>query len=440
MKIDTRALFVIDRLNSAGHEAYVVGGCVRDQLLGDEPKDWDVATSAHPTEVLKIFADNHVIETGLKHGTVTVISDGLPVEVTTFRIESGYEDNRHPSNVEFVRSLHEDLARRDFTINAIAYHPGKGLIDPFNGASDLDARLLRSVGNPGDRFREDGLRILRALRFASVLSLKIEDVLSSSIHSNRELLNNISPERISAEMTKLLCGDNVLNILTAYPDVLSVFIPEISAMVGFDQKNPYHLYDVWTHTALTVAAAPKDAVLRLAMLFHDTGKPSCFTQDENNIGHFYEHEDKSSEIAKVRLRELKFDNDTVNAVCELIRWHDIQLTEKNLIKWLNRLGEFRLRQLFAVKAADAKSHTPDNEAKKLSALQDREVQLNDILEQGKAFSLKDLAIDGNDLLAAGILEGPEIGFILQELLDAVMDDRIDNERQTLLQSAKMLCH
>lgn len=433
--IEPRAAEIITKLNIPGFDAYLVGGCVRDLLLGKTPKDWDVATSALPEEVVSVFSDNHIIETGIKHGTVTIVSNGLPIEVTTFRVDGNYEDGRRPANVIFVRNIREDLARRDFTINAIAYHPDKGLIDPFGGVTDLNTKTVHAVGDANTRLNEDGLRILRALRFASTLSFEIDSSLASSIHHNKKLLQNISVERIATEMTKLLCGDNVSKILIEYSDIFSVFIPEISDIIGFDQRSPYHLFDAWTHTVLTVAAAPTDPILRLTMLFHDLGKPACFTQDDDEMGHFYGHEDKSAEIANRRLRELRFDNETIDAVCELVRWHDVGLTEKNLIKWLNRLGEPRLRQLFEIKLADAKSHSAENATEKLSELWDREMQLNDILEKEVCFSLKDLSLNGDDLLAAGIPEGAEIGFILQRLLDAVMDGRLPNEKQALLRAA-----
>ena len=319
MQIDNRVLSVIERLNAAEHEAYLVGGCIRDRLLGKEPKDWDVATSALPKDVLALFADKHVIETGLKHGTVTVVSESLPVEVTTFRTDGVYEDNRRPENVTFVNNIEEDLSRRDFTMNAIAYHPVTGLVDPFSGVQDLNQGLLRSVGDPDRRFEEDGLRILRALRFASVLSFDIDASLSASIHRNKELLRNISAERIATEFTKLLCGEGVEKVLTIYSDVIEIFVPEISDMIGFDQKNQYHSFDAWTHTVVSVVSASKDPIIRLTMFFHDLGKPDCFSQDEKGRGHFYGHEDKGSEIARMRLQELKCSNEIVTTVCELVR-------------------------------------------------------------------------------------------------------------------------
>jgi tRNA nucleotidyltransferase (CCA-adding enzyme) len=437
-KIDPRALSVTGKLNAAGFDAYLVGGCVRDFLLGKTPSDLDVATSAVPEEVMKVFEGEKIIETGIKHGTVTIIAEGLPVEVTTFRIDGDYEDGRRPAKVTFVRNLREDLARRDFTINALAWRPDKGVIDYTSGIDDLNAGVIRAVGDADARMNEDGLRILRALRFASVLSFRIEKSLSDSLHRNRELLQKISAERIAAELAKFLTGNGVFEMLREYPDVLEVFIPEIEPMIAFDQKNPFHQYDAWLHTIYTIDAIRPDPVLRLTMLFHDLGKPGCFFIGADGVGHFYGHEALSEEIACVRLRALKFDNDTIRTVTELVRYHDVRLTAKNTIKWLNRLGETRLRQLLEVQRADVSAHTGAYSGSKLDDITEASNALSDIVASGQCFSLRDLAVNGDDLIAAGFNEGERIGQVLSQLLNEVMEGATPNEKDALLKRAAEL--
>ena len=297
--IPQHALTVVERLERYGYEAYVVGGCVRDSLMGRCPKDWDVCTNALPEEVLRVFKRFHVIKTGLQHGTVTVMVDKQPVEVTTFRIDGNYTDNRHPDSVNFVSRVEEDLARRDFTINAMAYNPARGLVDAFGGQEDLQARIIRCVGEPDERFNEDGLRILRALRFAARYDFGIETETAFSMHRNRHLLENVSVERIFSELKGILVGEGVLGMMQAFPDIFSVIIPELAPAVGFDQRNPHHCYDVWTHTAHAVQAAPADEVLRLALLLHDIAKPATFTMGEDGKGHFYGHGEKAQKWPEI---------------------------------------------------------------------------------------------------------------------------------------------
>jgi tRNA nucleotidyltransferase (CCA-adding enzyme) len=435
-KIDYRAIGIIDKLYAAGFDAYLVGGCVRDLLLGKVPSDWDVATSALPKEVINVFNGGKVIETGIKHGTVTIVSDGLPVEVTTFRIDGDYEDRRRPAKVTFIRNLREDLLRRDFTINALAWRPDEGVIDDVSGVDDLSAGIIRAVGDADLRLNEDGLRILRALRFASVLSFLIEKSLSDSLHRNKELLRNISAERIATELLKLLTGSGVFEMLRDYPDILSVFIPEIEPMIGFDQKNPFHQYDAWLHTINAIENIRPDPVLRLTMLFHDLGKPGCFSISDEGVGHFYGHEALSEEIARMRLRALKFDNDTIRTVTELVRYHDARLTTKNMIKWLNRLGETRLRQLLEVQRADADAHMNSYKGGRQRDTAEVSSALDGIIASGQCFSLRHLAVNGDDLIAVGFTEGEPIGQMLSQLLNEVMDGAIPNERDALIERAK----
>ncbi|MBR5773515.1 MAG: HDIG domain-containing protein, partial [Clostridia bacterium] len=299
--------YVISTLNDNGYESFIVGGCVRDYLMGKTPHDYDVTTSATPEQVKTCFNNNKVIETGIKHGTVTVLVDGESVEITTYRIDGEYKDNRHPELVTFSKTIDEDLRRRDFTVNAIAYNPEKGFVDLFNGIQDIKNGVISCVGNPDERFNEDGLRILRALRFTSVLDFEISKETSDSIHRNKMLILNVSPERIWTEFKKLLCGKNVRRVLLEYSDVIGVFIPEILDSVGFEQNNPYHCYDVLTHTAHAVENAPDDVVIRLAAFFHDIGKPSVYSEDENG-GHFYSHAKVSEEITNAVLTRLRCDN------------------------------------------------------------------------------------------------------------------------------------
>ncbi|MDR2610444.1 MAG: HD domain-containing protein [Clostridiales Family XIII bacterium] len=434
-KYDPRALEVIEKLNNAGYEAYLVGGCVRDSLRGNVPKDWDVTTSALPGEVAAVFADRHVIETGLRHGTVTVVLDRLPVEVTTFRVDGDYADNRRPGSVAFVKNLREDLARRDFTFNALAWHPTAGLIDIFGGAEDLKNGIVRAVGEPDKRLHEDGLRIVRALRFASAFAFKIEPGLSGSLRVNKNLLTNIAAERIGSELTKILTGVGVFEILRDYADVFEVFIPEIRPMVGFEQRSPYHKYDVWLHTIHSVSEVPPDPVLRLAMLFHDAGKPEMFTVDEKGVGHFKGHVIRSEEIARHRLRALKYDNDTRHAVIKLIKYHDARLTESNAIKLMHKLGKADIYKLIEVQIADVKAQADEHKEERLAVLDSVKFLVDRAIEEQKCFSLRDLAIGGSDLLAIGFEEGPRVGAALDALLEEVMEERIENERDALLAEA-----
>ncbi len=426
---------VLRRLTAAGHEAWCVGGCVRDLLLRREPGDWDVTTSALPKETLALFGAC-AVPTGLQHGTVTVRTDAGYVEVTTYRTEGSYGDCRHPDSVEFTRSLTEDLARRDFTINAIAMDVSGQLNDPMNGLADLTSRCLRCVGDPDLRLGEDALRILRGLRFASVLEFTIEKETSESIHRKRGLLHKIAAERIRVELDKLLCGGGVAEILREYPDVLGVFLPEILPAVCFPQNSPYHCYNVWEHTIHSVAAAPREPVLRMAVLLHDLGKPSCYTVDDAGCSHFYGHPKVSCELAAIALNRLKYDNESKRIILTLVERHDwpIQPTGKGIRRALRLLGEDTLRRLLAVKRADNLAQSPDYwyRQQEIDAL---EVLLNDLLKEDACFSLRQLAVNGTDLMALGF-RGAEIGAELDRLLSAVVDGLLQNDRCVLLKSAE----
>ena len=426
---------VLETLERAGYEAYAVGGCVRDSLMGKAPHDWDVTTSALPQETMALF-DHFAIPTGLQHGTVTVRSGKTACEVTTFRTDGDYPDHRHPAAVTFTRSLREDLQRRDLTVNAMAMDVRGTLHDPFGGQADIRRRILRCVGQPERRFREDALRILRTLRFSATLGFAIEENTHRALRAQSGDLRYVAAERVREELTKLLCGTDVLRVLLEDPQVLGVVLPEILPCVGFDQHNRHHCYDVWGHTAHAVAAAPPDPVLRWAMLLHDLGKPQCFTLDEQGVGHFHGHHRPSAEMAEAVCRRLRFDKATAQRICMLVRYHDrpIPLTEKAIRRAMNQLGVEGLRQLCAVKRADNLAQHPDYRSRQ-QEIDAGEAIMDALLEKDACFSLKQLAVNGRDMAALG-LEGPVIGQALQTLLEAVMDGETDNDRAALLALAK----
>lgn len=434
MKINAAAEKIIRRLEEAGYESWLVGGCVRDLVMRKTPSDWDIASAAPPESVRKVFEGIPVIPTGLKHGTVTVVMDGQRIEVTTFRKDGDYSDGRRPESVQFVNDLQVDLSRRDFTINAIAYAPGRGIADPFNGKADIARKRLRTVGNPDRRLGEDGLRIMRALRFSAILDFEIDRMLSSALHRNKALLRRIAMERISAELMKMLPGKRIFEILTEFPDVFEVFMPEITPCVGFDQRNPHHALDVWGHIASAVEAAPTDGFLRLALLFHDLGKPDVFSVGDDGVGHFYRHEQWSERIARKRLNALKFDKKTIQGVCELIHWHDSVIDKRHITRWLGRLGETRLRQLLEIKLSDALAHTETFREKRMVEIARIRRALDQAIADAHCVRLADLAIKGGDLMKAGVPEGHMIGKILKALLQEVIDDRISNEREALMEA------
>lgn len=430
---------IIDTLNNNGYEAYAVGGCVRDAVLGRAPEDWDICTSALPEQAKRSFAGHHIIETGLKHGTITLMLNRQPFEITTYRVDGLYSDSRHPDTVEFVGDLKRDLSRRDFTINAMAYSPDKGLVDYFGGEQDIERRVIRTVGDADRRFYEDALRIMRALRFASVLGFSIDPSTSAALFESKGLLQNIAVERIVSELNRLLLGNDVERVLLGYPAILEEVIPEIGDMVGFDQRNPYHCLDVWAHTARSVCKAPFSLSIRLTLLLHDVAKPVCYTE-RDSIGHFYGHPKVGSDMARQILKRLKYDKNTIDAVAQMILYHDsyIPPQQKGVKRWLNRLGEERLRQLIEVKRADGKAHSEKNRDERLRALDEALSILDEVLEEGQCFSRKDLAVDGRDLLAAGVPEGGEVGAMLNQLVDMVIDGSVENEREPLLEAVESL--
>lgn len=435
---------LLKTLEAAGHEAWCVGGCVRDTLLADlrilerarfpvrEPEDWDVTTSALPEEVTALFGDQ-ALPTGVRHGTVTVKTPGRAVEVTTYRLDGDYRDHRHPERVTFTRSLEEDLARRDFTVNAMALSLRGELRDPFGGRRDLENGALRCVGDPDRRFQEDALRIMRGMRFAAVLGLEEERETGAAMERNRELLRSIAPERIQAELTKLLCGRCAREALDRHPGVVGVFWPEVLPMVGFDQRNIHHCYTVWDHSTTALANTPPVPELRCAVLLHDIGKPSAFTLDGEGVGHFRGHARVSCELAEGMLRRLRFPNEFRERVLRLIEWHDrdIPRTDKGVGRALRRLGEEELRLLLDLKRADNLAQAPAYRGRQREIALAEEI-LDRLLAEDACFSLRQLAVNGNDLMALG-LRGPAVGRALETLLNRVVDGELPNERAALLE-------
>lgn len=440
ISIPKGAQSIVMGLRYAYHEAYVVGGCVRDSLLGKEPKDWDICTSATPDEMKECFrrCGFETIDTGLKHGTLTVkVGKGEHYEVTTFRVDGNYSDSRHPDSVEFVDSIYKDLSRRDFTINAMAYNSA-GLIDTYHGRQDLERGIISCVGNPDDRFSEDALRILRALRFASTYNFTIDDRTAESIHKNKNNLKNIAVERIQSELCKMLCGKGILRVLLEFSDVISVIIPEIQSCIGLEQNNPYHQYTVYDHIAHAVANCDTaDVSVKMALLLHDIGKPLCYTEDENG-GHFHGHAVPGRDIAETVMNRLRFDNKTKEEVLELVLYHDatIEPTPKTVRRWLNKIGENRFSQLLDIRMADIKAHTEGTQESRIEKCQALGTIMSDILEQEQCFSMKDLAIRGKDILAFGVPEGKIVGDILNHILDMVINGELENYIEVQMEEAK----
>lgn len=429
---------ILDTLNSNNYKAYIVGGCVRDSLLGKHPKDWDITTSALPSEIMKLF--NKTIPTGLKHGTVTVVINDDNFEVTTFRIESTYSDNRHPDQVFFTSNIEEDLSRRDFTINAMAYNKNEALVDVFNGQKDLNQKIIRCVGSPNDRFNEDALRMLRAIRFSTQLNFKLDDDTFNSIVHNNFLIENVSMERIRDELSRILiCNEPSNGIkLLQQTGLLKYILPELEQCVGFDQHNPHHYLDVFDHTMAVLDFSPSDLIIRLAALFHDISKPKCFSIDQSGIGHFYMHEMESSKEAEKILKRMRFDNNTIKRVCTLIREHmqgNNSLKPPAIKRLITRVGTENLNSLFELKIADIKAHKPPHN---LDIVYELSKKASKIISEKQPLSIKDLMIDGTDLINIGIPKGKALGTILNNLLDAVIENPSLNNKDILLKKALII--
>lgn len=425
--------YIIDKLQEAGYEAYAVGGCVRDCLLDREPEDWDITTSARPEEVKALF--RRTVDTGIRHGTVTVILQKEGFEVTTYRIDGEYEDNRHPREVTFTSSLREDLRRRDFTINAMAYNETAGLVDIFGGTEDLAEMRIRCVGDAGERFGEDALRMMRAVRFSAQLGFIIEEKTKAAIRELAPDLRNVSAERIQAELVKLVVSPHPEYLRSAYETgITAVIFPEFDAAMKMPQNHRHHKYSVGEHILHSMAAIGPDKILRLTMLFHDLGKVSVHTTDENGMDHFRGHGAVSTEIARDILDRLKFDNDTKNKVAELVYYHDYPVpeTEGGVRRAANKIGTELMPLLFAVKRADIAAQSGYREKEKLEALAHLEALYYEILAQKQCLSLKDLAVKGQDLIAAGMKPGKEIGSTLERLLNLVLENPECNTKEYLL--------
>lgn len=437
MQIPDNAEKIINALCENGFDSYVVGGCVRDFLLGKPVSDTDIATSALPIETEKILRSKHikVIETGIKHGTVTAVIDKTPYEITTFRTDGEYMDSRRPESVEFVRDIKEDLKRRDFTVNAMAYNESAGLIDLFGGKDDLKDRIIRAVGDPDKRFKEDALRIMRALRFSSVLGFEIEENTKKALFENRFLLKNIAAERILTELLKLLVGKNVLHVLDEYREVIAVVIPELRDTFHCAQNTPWHMYTVYEHIIRAVTFAPPDSVIRLTMLLHDIGKPSVKQTDENGRDHFKTHAAAGERIAETVLRRLKVSNEIFSKVTTLIKYHQSveNVNDIKIKRWFNKIGQEYTLSLFEVRIADLKAHNTKKaevhaEIQTLERLKEEALAL---ISRGDPYRVCDLAVNGNDLMALGF-SGRDIGDKLQEILALVLEDKLKNEKSELL--------
>lgn len=435
--IPNKILFVLDRLNEAGYEAFIVGGCVRDSILGKTPHDWDIATSATPEEIQEVFSGYRQTDAGLKHGTVGIVIDKELIEITTYRIESKYSDGRRPDKVHFASNILDDLARRDFSVNACAMTKTE-IIDPFDGRKDIKNRLIRCVGNPIDRFTEDALRILRGIRFASVLGFKVEQKTKQGMFACKHLLKNISQERITDEFCGTLLGMKVYDTLMEFRDIAIFIIPELKDMISFELHNKHHKYDVYQHTLKSVELIDSDIILRAAMFFHDIGKPKTFSLDINKVGHFYGHAQLSSQITRKILKRMRFSNKDIHDISQLIKYHDrkILLTSKSIKRLLNDLGEIQFRRLIKVKRADAMSKSPSFLKDKLDHLDAVEEILDQIIAKGACVSLGDLAVNGHDLIELGIPEGKKIGTVLNRLLELVLNDEIENNRKALIEKAE----
>ena len=434
IKLPEKVKLIIETLQEHGYEAYAVGGCVRDSILGRVPDDWDITTSATPLETKALF--QKTFDTGIEHGTITVLLDRDAFEVTTYRVDGKYEDSRHPSEVTFTRNLREDLLRRDFTINAMAYNDKEGLVDIFGGMQDLEQKTIRCVGNARARFGEDALRILRAVRFAAQLDFEIEEETQEGIKELAPNLSNISAERIQVELIKMLVSQNPAMIRTAYElGITKVILPEFDAMMQTGQENPHHMYSVGEHTIKSMEFIRNDKVLRLAMLFHDVAKPVMKKMDEYGVAHFKMHDVKGAEMTKEILRRLKFDNDTMNKVVKLVLYHDYRMpaTAKNVRRAMNKIGVELFPYYMAVRMADTLAQSEYLREEKMENLRDVQRCYEEIVARNECVSLKMLAISGSDLIEDGMEPGKEIGSVLEHMLEHVLEHPEDNTKEKLLE-------
>ncbi len=455
IEIPTGAAYILQQLNKHGYEAYIVGGCVRDSLLGKQPNDWDITTSAKPEEVKAIF--HRTIDTGIQHGTVTVLVDreilddgsgslashtDYAFEVTTYRVDGVYTDHRRPESVCFTASLEEDLKRRDFTINAMAYNPEQGVIDIFSGQEDLEKGIIRCVGEASERFDEDALRILRAVRFAAQLDFVIENQTREAMRDQAKFLKDISAERICTELTKMIVSKHPERLEEAYElGLTNIFLPEFDRMMQTPQNNPYHLYDVGRHTLQVMRAVSATPVLRYAALLHDVGKPECKTTDETGVDHFYGHQELSAKMARTILRRLKLDNDTIDQVCRLVRNHDYGLSGdgpgmKSFRRFVAQLGAEHFADFLEIRKGDMACQSAYHLEQRRQVIAHMEAMYAEIIEQKQCLKLSELEISGKDLIAIGVKPGPDMGRILKALLDRVLEEPELNTREQLLAIVK----
>lgn len=455
MNIPENVSLIINILEKNGYEGYAVGGCVRDMVLGRTPEDWDITTSARPEQIKALF--RRTVDTGIEHGTVTVLIGGGAYEVTTYRVDGDYGDHRHPETVKFTPSLTEDLRRRDFTMNAMAYNPASGIVDKFQGMEDISRKIIRCVGDAGERFEEDALRMLRAIRFAGQLQFAIEENTLEAVREKAPTIVHVSAERVRTELTKLLVSDGQDRLLLAKETGLSrYFLPELDAMLETEQNNPHHAYDVGHHALEAVRHinhickehpeidAKAHISLCYAGLLHDVAKPSCRTTDADGVDHFYNHNELGEKKAREILRRLKFDNETVSIVTRIIRYHDrrhenclvdgrySEKGKRSMRRLINRIGIDAMPLLFILQEADLLAQSKYKQEEKLKKLSAAKRCFREICEAGDAVTVKDLAVNGRDLMDFGIESGPELGRILHELLEYVMEEPERNKKELLL--------
>lgn len=438
IRLPEKVKYIINTIQAAGFDAYAVGGCVRDSLLGRAPSDWDITTSASPVQVKALFS--RTVDTGIQHGTVTVLLEKEGFEVTTYRIDGEYEDGRHPKEIHFTASLTEDLMRRDFTINAMAYNEEHGLVDVFDGAEDLKRGIIRCVGNPRERFKEDALRMMRAIRFSAQLGYDIEEETEEAIRELAPTLQRISAERIQAELIKLMVSPHPDYLRIAYDTgVTRVFFPEWDRAMETPQNHPHHCYNVGEHILHSLLEVPPDKVLRLAMLLHDIAKPAVLELDDTGVTHFHGHAQKGEEMSREILQRLRMDNDTINKVCRLVRFHDygngVDPDKKIVRHAVNKIGEDLFPSLLLVKKADILAQSTYRREEKLNRLAAWEGCYEEVRHAGECVSLKTLAVTGRDLIAAGVAPGKKLGEILDRLLQEVLEDPAKNNREYLLGEA-----
>ena len=436
INLPEKVKYIIDTITEAGYEAYAVGGCIRDSILGREPNDWDITTSARPEQIKELF--RRTVDTGIAHGTVTVMLDKEGFEVTTYRIDGEYEDHRHPREVIFTSQLVEDLRRRDFTINAMAYNETAGLVDAFNGMGDIKQKVIRCVGCAKDRFTEDALRILRAIRFSAQLGYTIEKETGEAIRELAASLSAISAERIQTELVKLLISPHPDYLRQAYDmGVTAVILPELDYCMTTSQNHPHHCYTVGEHILHSLEHVPAQKDVRLAMLLHDIGKPRTLEADQDGITHFYGHPAVSAKMAEMILKRLKFDNDTIATVCRLVEFHDygnnVKPAAATVRRAINQIGEDIFPKFLLVKRADIMAQSDYQRSEKLELVEAWDKKYQDILAGQQCVSLKDLAVSGRDLIAAGMTPGREMGEMLQRMLQHVLDVPEDNTMEKLFE-------